>query len=54
MALGWLSLELQAGSELAVASDSLGSGITLEAVGASAFWALDLERSILCPVVLLA
>lgn len=52
--LGRLSVELQAGRGLAVTSDSLGSGITLEAVGASAFWALGLEHGILCPVVLVA
>lgn len=33
---------------------SLGSGIMLEAVGASAFWALGLEYCILCPVMLVA
>lgn len=41
--LGWLSLEPQAGSGVCCDRGSLGSGITTEAVGVSAFWALGLE-----------
>jgi hypothetical protein len=52
--LGWLNLALQAGSGISCDHGSLGSGIVLKAVGASAFWALGLEYCILCPVVLVS